>query len=152
MIKTGQTQLHQRQPGDTMLEQSDETVRQEEVHGQAQPSGRPTRQQSGPGSQNNTSKPHNIFYELHCRLRLSAPIGIFRNTVKEWIGSLRLTAEADLALESQSPIDDSSLLRMRVLSALLGTRRARLTPLSSLPRLEKYSGIFYATQYPLHAQ
>ena len=100
-------------------EQSDETVRQEEIHGQAQPSGRPTRQQRGPGSQKNKSRPHSIFYELHCRLRLSAPIGIFRNSVKEWIGSLRLTAEADLALESQSPVDDSSLLRMRCPRVLL---------------------------------
>ena len=100
-------------------EQSYGTVRQEEVHCQEQPSGRPTRHQRGRGSQKKKSRPHNIIYELHCALRLSALVGIFRNAVKELIGSLRLTAEADLALESQSPVDDSSLLRMRCPRVLL---------------------------------
>ncbi len=103
-------------------------MRQEEVQCQEQPSRRPARHQRGPGSQKKKSRPHNIIYELHCALRLSALVGIFRNAVKELIGSLRLTAEADLALESQSPVDDSSLLRMRAPSCDFEALESRLLP------------------------
>ena len=103
-------------------------MRQEEVQCQEQPFRRPARHQRGPGSQKKKSRPHNIIYELHCALRLSALVGIFRNAVKELIGSLRLTAEADLALESQSPVDDSSLLRMRLPSCAFEAMEIRILP------------------------
>ena len=47
-------------------------------------------------------------------MKLPVPIGIFRKAVKEWTAALRLSAEADLAIESQGPLDDCSLFRVHV--------------------------------------
>ena len=47
-------------------------------------------------------------------MKLRIPIGIFRKAVKEWTAALRLSAEADFAIESQGPLDDCSLFKVHM--------------------------------------
>ena len=94
--------------------QSSGSVRGEQVCWQEQPLRRPARHQRGLGSQKKKTRAHNIIYDLRRAMRLRVPIGIFRKAVKEWTAALRLSGEADLALESQGPLDDWSLFRVHM--------------------------------------